>query len=282
MSTKPSSGGLAIFVNFHSVKRKRLFKSGLLSHVKVRPGICHTPVLVLQLLVQLKLVVDRVHPSRKLLMLPGIGSGDAVGPHGEERDGACGRFNDLWVDRVLLNCKLLSRFVPFALSGGWSSSLDTRGFLLSGSGESGESLITSDSWSSLSSKPFSLNVKSRTHLSYMFSLLIYRDSDTSHLSESCQLFSSVSLLLVFSVLSSLSSLFLPLFLRSSSSGGLLLQAMMQSSTRWCLSVLPACVFTSVSNSFHMMRYCSSLTTTMLQQVIHDAVIISTLFSDLKW
>lgn len=35
--------------------------------------------------------------------------------------------------------------VPLALSGGGSSSLDARGFLLSGSGESGESLITSDS-----------------------------------------------------------------------------------------------------------------------------------------
>lgn len=59
-------------------------------------------------------------------------------------------------------CKTLSWFAPFALSGGWSSSLDTRGFLLSGSGESGESLITSDSWLSLSSNPFSLTVKTTT------------------------------------------------------------------------------------------------------------------------
>lgn len=51
------------------------------------------PVLVLQLLVQLELVVDGVHPSGKLLVLPGIGSGDAVGPHGEERDGPWGGFS---------------------------------------------------------------------------------------------------------------------------------------------------------------------------------------------
>lgn len=50
---------------------------------------------------------------------------------------------------------------PFALSGGWTSSVDRRGFLLSGSGESGESLITSDSCSSLSSKPFSLQVEKK-------------------------------------------------------------------------------------------------------------------------
>ena len=59
------------------------------------PDVCHTPVLLLQLLVQLKLVVDRVHPSGKLLMLPGIGRGDAVGPQGQERDGACGGFHRL-------------------------------------------------------------------------------------------------------------------------------------------------------------------------------------------
>lgn len=79
-------------MNVHPVKRKRWFKSAVDSHVTVKPGVAHTPVLVLQLLVQLKLVVDRVRPSRKLLVLPGIGGGDAVGPHGEERDGTCGGF----------------------------------------------------------------------------------------------------------------------------------------------------------------------------------------------
>lgn len=57
------------------------------------PGVCRAPVLLLHLLVQLKLVVDRVHPASKLLVLPGIGSGDAVGPHGEERDGPWGGFS---------------------------------------------------------------------------------------------------------------------------------------------------------------------------------------------
>lgn len=89
--------------------------------------------------------------------------------------------------------------------------------------------------------------------------------NTTDLSESCQLLSSVSLLPFFSVLSSLSSLFLPLFFLSSSSGGLLRQAMMQSRTRWCLSVSPAWVFTNVSSSFHMMRYCSSLGITTMQK-----------------
>lgn len=79
-------------MNVHPVKRKRSYKSAVYSYVTVKPGVGHTPVLVLQLLVQLKLVVDRVHPSRKLLVLPGIGGGDAVCPHGEERDGACGGF----------------------------------------------------------------------------------------------------------------------------------------------------------------------------------------------
>lgn len=49
----------------------------------------HAPVLIFELLIQLKLVVHRVHSSSKLLVLPGIGYGDAVGPHGEERDGTC-------------------------------------------------------------------------------------------------------------------------------------------------------------------------------------------------
>lgn len=49
--------------------------------------------------------------------------------------------------------------LPFALSWGCTSSVARRGFLLSGSGESGESLITSDSWSSLSNKPLSLENK---------------------------------------------------------------------------------------------------------------------------
>lgn len=46
----------------------------------------HAPVFVFELLVQLKLVVDGAHSSDKLLVLPGIGDGDAVAPHGEERD----------------------------------------------------------------------------------------------------------------------------------------------------------------------------------------------------
>ncbi|TNN75473.1 hypothetical protein EYF80_014285 [Liparis tanakae] len=65
-----------------------------------------------------------------------------------------------------------------------------------------------------------------------------RHPSSADLSDSCQLLSSVSLLPFFSVLSSLSSLFLPLFFLSSSSGGLLRQATMQSRTRWCLSVAP--------------------------------------------
>lgn len=94
-SVAPSSGGLAIFMNVHPVKRKRLFKPAVGWDVyTVNPGACRAPVLVLQLLVQLKLVVDRVHASSKLLVLPGIGSGDAVGPHGEERDGPWGGFSD--------------------------------------------------------------------------------------------------------------------------------------------------------------------------------------------
>lgn len=93
-SVVPSSGGLAIFMNVHPVKRKRWFKLAVGSYVTVNPGVCRAPVLVLQLLVQLELVVDRVHPSRKLLVLPGIGSGDAVGPHGEERDGPWGGFSN--------------------------------------------------------------------------------------------------------------------------------------------------------------------------------------------
>lgn len=91
----PSSGGLAIFMNVHPVKRKkRLLKWAVGSRVTVNPGVCRAPVLLLHLLVQLKLVVDRVHPSSKLLVLPGIGSGDAVGPHGEERDGPWGGVSD--------------------------------------------------------------------------------------------------------------------------------------------------------------------------------------------
>lgn len=91
-SVAPSSGGLAIFMNVHPVKRRRWFESAAGSYVTVNLA-CVAPVLVLQLLVQLKLVVDRVHPSSKLLVLPGIGSGDAVGPHGEERDGPWGGFS---------------------------------------------------------------------------------------------------------------------------------------------------------------------------------------------
>lgn len=154
--------------------------------------------------------------------------------------------------------------LPFALSGGWTSSVDRRGFLLSGSGESGESLMTSDSCSSLSSKPFNLRSKAAApqlntdgEWSRPFWLRIPHKAKPN-LSESCQLLSSVSLLLLLSVLSSRSSLFLPLFFLSSSSAGLLRHATMQSSTRWCRSVSPAWVLTSVSSSFHMVRYCSSL------------------------
>lgn len=49
----------------------------------------YTPVLVFQLLVQLKLVVDGADSSNKLLVLPGVGYSDAIGPHGEERDRSC-------------------------------------------------------------------------------------------------------------------------------------------------------------------------------------------------
>lgn len=49
----------------------------------------NTPVLILQVLVQLKLVVDGARSPDKLLVLPGIGRGDAIGPHAEERDGTC-------------------------------------------------------------------------------------------------------------------------------------------------------------------------------------------------
>lgn len=49
----------------------------------------NAPILVFELLVQLELVVNGAHSSNKLLVLPGIGCGDAVGPHGEERDGTC-------------------------------------------------------------------------------------------------------------------------------------------------------------------------------------------------
>lgn len=58
--------------------------------VSVQPGVGRSPVLLLQLLVQLELVVDGVGPSGELLVLPGVGGGDAVGPHGEQRHGACG------------------------------------------------------------------------------------------------------------------------------------------------------------------------------------------------
>lgn len=51
--------------------------------------IFNTPVLFFELLVQFELIIYRVHSPSKLLVLPGIGCGDAIGPHGEERDGPC-------------------------------------------------------------------------------------------------------------------------------------------------------------------------------------------------
>lgn len=49
----------------------------------------NTPVLIFEVLVQLKLVVDGARSPNKLLVLPGIGHSDAIGPHAEERDGTC-------------------------------------------------------------------------------------------------------------------------------------------------------------------------------------------------
>lgn len=49
----------------------------------------NTPVFIFELLVQLKLVIHGARSSEKLLVLPGIGCGDAVGPHGEKRDRTC-------------------------------------------------------------------------------------------------------------------------------------------------------------------------------------------------
>lgn len=135
--------------------------------------IFNTPVLFLELLVQFELIIYRVHSPSKLLVFPGIGCGDAVCPHSEERDGPCSdsetpsvKQQCAWFMTIMwfyapsaLNGKVCSAPQPFALSGGWASSTDTRGFLLSGSGESGESLITSDSWSSFSNKPFNLREK---------------------------------------------------------------------------------------------------------------------------
>lgn len=157
-----------------------------------------SPVLFFQVLVQLKLVVDWALPSGKLLVLPGIGCCDAIGPHGEERHWAWSQGQESrsewirtlpWsntskfvilfsVDFKLSNFVEISilyvyledsdhHVVPFALSWGWVSSAIKRGFLLSGSGESGESLITSDSWSSLSNRLFSLESKEATAKCYL-------------------------------------------------------------------------------------------------------------------
>lgn len=119
-SVTTSSRGLAVFMNVHPVYRSNIrlmHKTSILrcNHVwnvnaKTHITCVHTfnargmlhpwsdrwlifhsnaPILVFELLIQLKLVVHGVRSSGKLLVLPGIGYGDAVRPHGEERDRTC-------------------------------------------------------------------------------------------------------------------------------------------------------------------------------------------------
>lgn len=47
------------------------------------------PVFLFEVLVQLKLIVYGADSSHKLLVLPGVGCCDAIGPQGEERHRTC-------------------------------------------------------------------------------------------------------------------------------------------------------------------------------------------------